>query len=133
VLAAGAIASVSHLMRSQEERRVQRERVQDIKSKLRALGLPVMPSVSHIVPVFVGDPVKVKTLTDRLLDRHAIYLQPINYPTVARGTERIRIAPGPCHTPAMVDALVNALDMEWRELGLLRDANLVPQTHALAA
>ena len=121
VLAAGAIASVSHLMHSQDERRSQRERVADIKTKLRALGLPVMPSVSHIVPVFVGDPVKVKTLTDRLMDRHAIYLQPINYPTVARGTERIRIAPGPCHTSAMVDALVNALEQEWRELGLARE------------
>jgi 5-aminolevulinate synthase len=121
VLAAGAIASVSHLMRSQDERRLQRERVADVKNKLRALGLPVMPSVSHIVPVFVGDPVKVKTLTDRLLERHSIYLQPINYPTVARGTERIRIAPGPCHSAAMVDAFVEALDTEWRELGLARE------------
>jgi 5-aminolevulinate synthase len=121
VLAAGSIASVSHLMRSQEERRLQRERVADVKSKLRALGLPVMPSVSHIVPVLVGDPVKVKTLTDRLLERHSIYLQPINYPTVPRGTERIRIAPGPCHTTAMVDAFVEALDTEWRELGLTRE------------
>ncbi len=126
VLAAGAIASVSHLMRSQDERRLQRERVAEIKNKLRALGLPVMPSVSHIVPVFVGDPVKVKTLTDRLLERHSIYLQPINYPTVARGTERIRIAPGPCHTTAMVDAFVEALDTEWRNLGLTRE----PQTLA---
>jgi 5-aminolevulinate synthase len=125
VLAAGAIASVSHLMRSQEERRLQRERVLEVKTKLRALGLPVMPSMSHIVPVFVGDPVKVKTLTDRLLDRHAIYLQPINYPTVARGTERLRIAPGPCHTSAMVDALVEALDAQWRELGLLREKQAV--------
>jgi 5-aminolevulinate synthase len=126
VLAAGAIASVSHLMRSQDERRLQRERVLEIKTKLRALGLPVMPSVSHIVPVFVGDPVKVKTLTDRLLERHSIYLQPINYPTVARGTERIRIAPGPCHTAAMVDAFVEALDTEWHSLGLARE----PQTLA---
>ncbi len=126
VLAAGAIASVSHLMRSQDERRLQRERVAEIKNKLRALGLPVMPSVSHIVPVFVGDPVKVKTLTDRLLERHSIYLQPINYPTVARGTERIRIAPGPCHSVAMVDAFVEALDTEWRNLGLARE----PQTLA---
>ncbi len=122
VLAAGAIASVSHLMQSQEERRLQRERVAEIKLRLSAIGLPVMPSQSHIVPVFVGDPVKVKTLTDRLQERHSIYLQPINYPTVTRGTERIRIAPGPCHTSAMVDHLLAALDEEWSSLGLKRQA-----------
>jgi 5-aminolevulinate synthase len=121
VLAAGAIASVSHLMRSQDERKMQRERVAELKQKLRAIGLPVLPSVSHIVPVAVGDPVKVKMLTDRLLERHAIYLQPINYPTVPRGTERIRIAPGPCHTAQMANALVDALDEEWTALGLKRE------------
>jgi 5-aminolevulinate synthase len=120
VLCAGAIASVSHLMRSQEERRLQRERVVEVKSKLIARGLPVMTNPSHIVPVFVGDPVKVKTLTDRLMQNHGIYLQPINYPTVSRGTERIRIAPGPCHTSAMVDSLVKAVDTEWLALGLPR-------------
>jgi 5-aminolevulinate synthase len=125
VLAAGAIASVSHLMRSQEERRLQRERVAEVKSKLIAIGLPVMPSMSHIVPVFVGDPVKVKTLTDNLQDRHGIYLQPINYPTVPRGTERIRIAPGPCHTSAMVDTFIDALDQEWSALSLLREKQAV--------
>ena len=125
VLAAGAIASVSHLMNSQEERRLQRERVSQIKSRLTDLGLPVMPSKSHIVPVFVGDPVKVKTLTDRLQERHGIYLQPINYPTVARGTERIRIAPGPCHTPAMVDAFIAAVDQEWTALDLARERQAV--------
>ncbi|MGL5005427.1 MAG: aminotransferase class I/II-fold pyridoxal phosphate-dependent enzyme, partial [Casimicrobium sp.] len=121
VLCAGAIASVSHLMRSQEERRLQRERVAEVKSKLIARGLPVMANPSHIVPVFVGDPVKVKTLTDRLLQQHGIYLQPINYPTVARGTERIRIAPGPCHTSEMVDKLVDALVTEWIMLGLPKE------------
>ncbi|MBL8309209.1 MAG: 5-aminolevulinate synthase [Burkholderiales bacterium] len=125
VLAAGAIASVNHLMNSQEERRLQRERVAEMKARLAAIGLPVMPSKSHIVPVFVGDPVKVKTLTDRLQDRHGIYLQPINYPTVPRGTERIRIAPGPCHTPAMLDTFVAALDQEWTELALLRESQAV--------
>jgi 5-aminolevulinate synthase len=120
VLCAGAIASVSHLMRSQEERRLQRERVAEVKTKLTARGLPVMPNPSHIVPVFVGDPVKVKTLTDRLMQNHGVYMQPINYPTVPRGTERIRIAPGPCHTSAMVDALVKAIDSEWLSLDLPR-------------
>jgi 5-aminolevulinate synthase len=120
VLCAGAIASVSHLMQSQEERRLQRERVAEVKSKLTARGLPVMANPSHIVPVFVGDPVKVKTLTDRLMDVHGIYLQPINYPTVARGTERIRIAPGPCHTSEMVDRLVAAIETEWQHLDLPR-------------
>jgi len=125
VLAAGAIASVNHLMNSQEERRLQRERVAEIKARLTAIGLPVMPSKSHIVPVFVGDPVKVKTLTDRLQDRHGIYLQPINYPTVPRGTERIRIAPGPCHTSAMLDVFVDALDSEWTALDLVREKQAV--------
>jgi 5-aminolevulinate synthase len=125
VLAAGAIASVSHLMNSQEERRLQRERVAEMKARLTAIGLPVMPSKSHIVPVFVGDPVKVKTLTDRLQDRHGIYLQPINYPTVPRGTERIRIAPGPCHTSAMLDVFVDALDSEWTALDLVREKQAV--------
>ena len=120
VLAAGALASVAHLMASQEERRLQRERVAEVKARLHGIGLPVMASPSHIVPVFVGDPVKVKTLTDRLQERHGIYLQPINYPTVSRGTERIRIAPGPCHTSMMVDALVQALDTEWSALSLAR-------------
>jgi 5-aminolevulinate synthase len=120
VLAAGALASVSHLMTSTEERRLQRQRVAEVKARLINIGLPVMESVSHIIPVFVGDPVHTKTLTDRLQDRHGIYLQPINYPTVARGTERLRITPGPCHTPAMVDALVDALDTEWSALGLAR-------------
>lgn len=125
VLAAGAIASVNHLMNSQEERRLQRERVAEMKARLTAIGLPVMPSKSHIVPVFVGDPVKVKTLTDRLQDRHGIYLQPINYPTVPRGTERIRIAPGPCHTSAMLDTFVAALDAEWTALELSRERQAV--------
>ncbi len=118
VLCAGAIASVSHLMRSQEERRLQRERVAEVKAKLIERGLPVMANPSHIVPVLVGDPVKVKMLTDRLMQHHGIYLQPINYPTVPRGSERIRIAPGPCHTSAMVSTLIDAIEAEWQQLGL---------------
>ena len=79
-----------------------------------------MESVSHIISVFVGDPVHTKPLTDRLQDRHGTYLQPINYPTVACGTERLRIMPGPCHTAAMDDSFVDALDTEWSALGLAR-------------
>jgi 5-aminolevulinate synthase len=120
VLAAGALASVAHLMASTDERRLQRQRVAEVKARLLNIGLPVMESASHIVPVFVGDPVHAKALTDRLQDHHGIYIQPINYPTVARGTERLRITPGPCHTAAMVDALVHALDVEWSALGLER-------------
>ena len=125
VLAAGALASVSHLMTSTDERRLQRQRVAEVKARLLAIGLPVMESVSHIIPVFVGDPVHAKTLTDRLQERHGIYLQPINYPTVARCTERLRITPGPCHTSAMVDAFVDALDTEWSLLGLQRQAQAI--------
>ena len=98
-----------------------------MKARLIDIGLPVMQGASHIVPVFVGDPIHAKALTDRLQDHHGIYIQPINYPTVARGTERLRITPGPCHTAAMVDALVEALDTEWTALSLARTR------HAIAA
>ena len=128
VLAAGAIASVTQLMRSQVERLAQRDRVTRVKRLLLQAGIPVMPSMSHIVPVLIGDAVKAKRLSDHLLQRHGIYLQPINYPTVPMGTERLRITPGPLHTDAMIDDLVNAMVASFQALGLpLREAEYVAE------
>jgi len=89
-----------------------------LKERLALENLPVMHTPSHIVPVLVGDPVLCKTLTDALLDRFSIYVQPINYPTVPRGTERIRLTPGPMHTEEQMDHLVHALRVMWGEMGL---------------
>ena len=89
-----------------------------LKGKLKAAGLPVMENPSHIVPLLVGDPVLTKRITDALLERFAIYVQPINYPTVPRGSERLRITPQPQHSTADMDRLVTALSTLWMELGL---------------
>ncbi len=115
-VAAGALASVRHLKSSTAERERHQERAATLKRRLRVAGLPVMPSESHIVPVLVGDPVRCKQVTDTLMADYGIYIQPINYPTVARGTERLRITPSPCHSDAMIDELVSALVEIWREL-----------------
>ena len=117
-IAAGALASVRHLKSSQTERDRMHDRAERCKRLLSAAGLPVMPSASHIVPVVVGDAVRCKQASDLLLDRFGLYIQPINYPTVPRGTERLRITPSPLHDDAMVDQLVAAFVEVWQTLDL---------------
>jgi 5-aminolevulinate synthase len=112
-IAAGALASIRYLKTSQLERARHQERARTLKAKLKAAKIPVMDNPSHIVPILVGDPVHCKAVTDTLLDRYGIYAQPINYPTVPRGTERIRLTPSPQHTDAQMDALVAALSELW--------------------
>jgi len=112
-LAAGALASIRHLKASGVERAQLQERATEVKERLIAAGMPVMVSPSHIVPVSIGDPVHCKAVTDALLEHYAIYAQPINYPTVPRGTERIRLTPSPVHTPEQVDALIAAMSELW--------------------
>ena len=112
-IAAGALASIRHLKSSQLERARHQERARTLKARLKDAGLPVFQNPSHIVPVLVGDPVHCKEVTDRLLTHYGIYVQPINYPTVPRGTERIRLTPGPHHTDAQMDELEQALVALW--------------------
>ncbi len=119
---AGALASVRHLKTSSVERERQQERAAALKQRLRDAGLPLMESPSHVVPVMVGEPVLCKQLTDTLMDRYGIYVQPINYPTVPRGTERIRLTPGPLHSDADMDHLIMALNALWGEMNLKRAA-----------
>ena len=117
-VAAGALASVRHLKASNAEREIHQERAATLKAMLHDAGLPVMPSVSHIVPVLVGDPVLCKQVTDELMDRHNIYVQPINYPTVPKGTERLRLTPTPLHTDADMRHLVTSLQEIWVRLSI---------------
>jgi 5-aminolevulinate synthase len=121
-IVAGAVASIRYLKTSQIERERQQERARTLKKRLREAGLPVIDNPSHIVPVIVGDPVLCKNLTDALMERFNIYVQPINYPTVPRGTERIRLTPGPMHTDSDMDELIDALNELWGEMGLRRAA-----------
>jgi len=117
-VAAGALASVRHLKTSSVEREQQQERAATLKRLLREADLPVMESESHIVPVLVGDPVLCKQVTDELMDRHHIYVQPINYPTVPKGTERLRLTPGPLHSDDDMAHLVNSLQEIWARLAI---------------
>ena len=109
VLVAGALASVRHLKQSSEERQAQQAAAAALKGKFEAAGLPLMPSCTHIVPLLLGCPVLAKRVSDILLAEYGLYVQPINFPTVPRGTERLRFTPGPSHTPEMMDELVAAL------------------------
>ena len=117
-VAAGALASVRHLKTSNTEREQQQERAATLKRLLREADLPVMESESHIVPVLVGDPVLCKQVTDELMERHRIYVQPINYPTVPKGTERLRLTPGPLHSDDDMDHLVRSLREIWGRLAI---------------
>ena len=116
VLVAGALASVRHLKSSSVERDGQRAAAETLKGMMREAGLPVMASTTHIVPLMVGDPVKAKRASDILLAEYGVYVQPINYPTVPRGTERLRFTPGPTHTPEMMRELVDALVEIWSRM-----------------
>jgi 5-aminolevulinate synthase len=119
-VAAGAATSVAYVKTAQHLRDAQQTAAAELKSRLKALGLPVIDHGSHIVPVHVGDPVKCKMLSDKLLQDHGIYVQPINFPTVPRGTERLRFTPSPLHGPSEIDALVDALDQLWSHCALNR-------------
>jgi 5-aminolevulinate synthase len=121
-VAAGAVASIRHLKASQAERDRHQDRVRTLRRRLDAIGVPHCDNPSHIVPVMVGDPVLCKQISDRLLEEFAIYVQPINYPTVPRGTERLRITPSPLHTDADIEHLVDALGTIWSQLSLRRAA-----------
>ena len=113
VVAAGALASIRHLKSSSVERVQHQERARALKAKLTAAQIPVLANPSHIVPILVRNPIHCKAVTDSLMDRHGIYVQPINYPTVPKGTERMRLTPGPMHTNADMDLLVAALVDLW--------------------
>jgi 5-aminolevulinate synthase len=116
VLVAGVLASVRHLKQSSAEREAQQANAARLKAIFTAANLPVMPSTTHIVPLMVGDPVKAKRISDILLAEYGCYVQPINYPTVPRGTERLRFTPGPAHTEEMMHELATALVEIWDRL-----------------
>lgn len=119
-VAAGAAASVRHLKTDQSLRDQQQTQARILKMRLKGLGLPLIDHGSHIVPVMVGDPVHTKIISDMLLERHGIYVQPINFPTVPRGTERLRFTPSPVHGPEDIDRVVKAMDELWNHCALNR-------------
>ncbi len=119
-VAAGAAASVAHLKRDQALREKHQTQARILKTRLKGLGLPIVDHGSHIVPVIVGDPVHTKKLSDMLLEGYGMYVQPINFPTVPRGTERLRFTPSPVHGPDEMDALVHAMDALWSHCALNR-------------
>lgn len=119
-IAAGAAASVRYLKTAQELRDSQQLQAKILKMRLKGLGLPIIDHGSHIIPVMVGNPVHTKVLSDMLLEEHGIYVQPINFPTVPRGTERLRFTPSPVHGPRELDALVRAMDALWSHCALNR-------------
>ena len=119
-VAAGAAASIRHLKTSNAEREKQRDRVEEVRRKLDIMGIPHLPNPSHIIPVMVGDAKKCKMISDWLMDNHGIYVQPINYPTVPVGTERLRLTPSPVHEPGDIDRLINALSEIWSQCELAR-------------
>ena len=117
-VAAGCLASVKYVKEHNELREQHQERASTLKQRLSDVGIPVMPTETHIVPVIVGDPVLCKQASDELMFNHGIYVQPINYPTVPRGTERLRFTPTPLHNDELMDHLVKALKKVWGQLGL---------------
>jgi len=119
-VAAGAAASVAFLKRAPEIRETHQTQARILKTRLKSLGLPIIDHGSHIVPVIVGDPVHTKMISDMLLADFGIYVQPINFPTVPRGTERLRFTPSPVHGPKEIDALVHAMDSLWSHCALNR-------------
>lgn len=122
VLAAGALASIRHLKTAGHLRDSHQERAATLKRLMRESGLPVMDSISHIVPLWVGDAALCKAVSDELMDEYGIYVQPINYPTVPRGTERLRFTPGPLHSDEMMQDLIQALDDVWERRKISRAA-----------
>ena len=121
-LAAGALASVRHLKASQMERAAHQAKVRQVRQKLDAIGIPTLDNPSHIIPVMVGDAKKARRISDWLMEHHGIYVQPINYPTVPVGTERLRITPSPIHSEKDVERLVTALSEIWSQCELARHA-----------
>ncbi|MBX9615642.1 MAG: 5-aminolevulinate synthase [Caulobacteraceae bacterium] len=121
-VAAGAAASVKHLKASEIERARHQDRVARVRARLDASGIPHLPNDSHIIPVMVGDPHKCKMISDWLMEHHGIYVQPINYPTVPLGTERLRITPSPVHSDEDIDRLIDALSEIWSHCALARTA-----------